>query len=1178
MSLKRLLIGGLVVGILLLNRAPATVQAAPAVLRESVLVLVNAQSADYVDFQHYIQPYLDHFGIPYTYTTLDISTTPVTENINEHALIIIGHRNLDSGATPYLDLQEQGYISAAVNDGAGLVNFDNALSADDSTGRYQFITDVFGFGYNSAHSGQDVVFADPGANYIIAKHTAGQTITTQSMNLAGIALPADVTALATTGGQPLVAVTSYGGGRAVQFGSYAWMSHSVKGPLFGLDDLVWRSMVWAARKPFVMQGLPPFVTMRMEDVSGPLWWMSIANDYGIIPWAGIFTNDIDAAEGADLSALVNSGKATATVHAFGTNDFFYYDHENSQPFGDAVMASHYVTATQWFADRNIPIGQYVAPHYFEIGANAFAGLQTWGTRYVGTMMAPGGALATAPWLQAGPFRKYETGPASSTSDNVYYADYLTIPGHPELDQTFFDCATEIRDITGYEWLGNGHNSVPTAIADGAAWLKRALDSMAVATLVSHEYLFVNGMSPADWQQTMAGVTSSIREYKPQYVSQGHACAYARAVHDSDITGGTYDAARGQLSVTLSGQTEMPTQFYVFTEEAGQIVDRLVDVPAFNATTQVTYTLPGPLDHITVAPNLANVAAGATQQFTASGYDANNNPIGGLALTWTVTSGGGTINPAGLFTAGGTPGTYSNTVQAAAGSVTGTASVTVPAPVCPCSIWTDSDTPETSNAYDGRATQSGTKFRSTASGYITGLKFYKGNQNTGTHTGQLYARDGTLLAEAVFTNETPSGWQTVYFAAPVAITAGTTYIASYHSASGYYAVTTNYLTAPVHRPPLTALADGTDGGNGVYRYSPTPAFPTASYAASNYWVDVVFETTVGPDTTPPTVLTVTPANGATTANVDTQVRARFNEALDGATVTGATFELRDTAQALVPSTVSYDAATTTAILAPTNPLNPLAVYTATLKGGAGEITDVAGNALAADYVWSFSTQALPPGEGPGGPILVITSASNPFSRYYAEILRAEGLNAYMTQDISLVTADTLANFDVVILGEMPLTAGQVSLLTSWVNGGGNLIAMRPDGQLAGLLGLTAAGGTRTNAYLGVDTGSGPGAGIVSATVQYHGSADLYTLSGATGVATLYSDATTVTANPAVTLVSVGANGGQAAAFTFDLARSVVYTRQGNPAWPGWSETGSRRSGRTTCFTGMRREIYSRTGWI
>ena len=57
---------------------------------------------------------------------------------------------------------------------------------------------------------------------------------------------------------------------------------------------------------------------------------------------------------------------------------------------------------------------------------------------------------------------------------------------------------------------------------------------------------------------------------------------------------------------------------------------------------------------------------------------------------------------------------------------------------------------------------------------------------------------------------------------------------------------------------------------------------------------------------------------------------------------------------------------------------------------------------------------------------------------------------------------------VIVGDMSLTSAQVSMLTTWVNGGGDLIAMRPDKQLAGLLGLTDAGTTLANAYMRVDT--------------------------------------------------------------------------------------------------------------
>ena len=81
------------------------------------------------------------------------------------------------------------------------------------------------------------------------------------------------------------------------------------------------------------------------------------------------------------------------------------------------------------------------------------------------------------------------------------------------------------------------------------------------------------------------------------------------------------------------------------------------------------------------------------------------------------------------------------------------------------------------------------------------------------------------------------------------------------------------------------------------------------------------------------------------------------------------------------------------------------------------------------------------------------------------------------------------------------------------------------------------------------------GIVDQTVQFHGTADHYVLNGANALATLYSNATTATAYPAVTLNEVGSNGGQAAAFTFDLAKSVVYTRQGNPAWVDTNGDGS-----------------------
>jgi hypothetical protein len=84
---------------------------------------------------------------------------------------------------------------------------------------------------------------------------------------------------------------------------------------------------------------------------------------------------------------------------------------------------------------------------------------------------------------------------------------------------------------------------------------------------------------------------------------------------------------------------------------------------------------GPLATIHVTPNPATMQVSTGQQFTAVGNDASGNLVA-VAPTWTVEAGGGTIDGNGLFTAGGTPGTFANTVKATSGGISGTATVTV----------------------------------------------------------------------------------------------------------------------------------------------------------------------------------------------------------------------------------------------------------------------------------------------------------------------------------------------------------------------------------------------------------------------------------------------------------------------------------------------------------------------
>jgi Domain of unknown function (DUF4082)/Purple acid Phosphatase, N-terminal domain len=154
------------------------------------------------------------------------------------------------------------------------------------------------------------------------------------------------------------------------------------------------------------------------------------------------------------------------------------------------------------------------------------------------------------------------------------------------------------------------------------------------------------------------------------------------------------------------------------------------------------------------------------------------------------------------------------------------------------IWNPSDLPSALSSGDSSAIELGVRFTSDVSGYVVGIRFYKGAANTGTHIGNLWSSTGTLLATGTFTNESATGWQQMNFTAPVAITAGTVYIASYHANVGGYSVDLSYFASSGHdSAPLHALKDGSSGANGLFLYG-AGGFPTQSYLSSNYWVDVV----------------------------------------------------------------------------------------------------------------------------------------------------------------------------------------------------------------------------------------------------------------------------------------------------------------------------------------------------
>jgi hypothetical protein len=245
----------------------------------------------------------------------------------------------------------------------------------------------------------------------------------------------------------------------------------------------------------------------------------------------------------------------------------------------------------------------------------------------------------------------------------------------------------------------------------------------------------------------------------------------------------------------------------------------------------------------------SVAENGTLQIAASALLANDTDPNSLALSVSGVShpSHGTVSfdsasqtvtfvPTANYS-GPASFTYSIVDTAGAGA-SASASLIVNEPSV-STLFSPSYIPALTSVNDPHAVELGVKFTASSNGEIDGIRFYKGTLNTGTHVADLWTSSGTPLATATFTNETATGWQQVDFSTPVQITAGTTYVASYHT-NGDYAADPNFFATSLTSGPLTAPSNASSGGNGVYAYGSTSLFPTSTYNANSYAVDVLFK--------------------------------------------------------------------------------------------------------------------------------------------------------------------------------------------------------------------------------------------------------------------------------------------------------------------------------------------------
>ncbi|WP_347107724.1 DUF4082 domain-containing protein [Paenarthrobacter sp. S56] len=341
-------------------------------------------------------------------------------------------------------------------------------------------------------------------------------------------------------------------------------------------------------------------------------------------------------------------------------------------------------------------------------------------------------------------------------------------------------------------------------------------------------------SSMGWQTATLGSAVAIQpdtEYIVAYKSTTGHYSYTAGGFGSGLTSGPLRAA------TDSGAYAYGSDFPNATSTASYLVDLVFNqsAPPLSVTSQVP--APGatgiPTD---VKPSITfSTAVNPGVNFTLT---ANGSSLAGSAAL-SADSKTVTFTPASTLPAG-------TAVTANVSNIAGPQGQTLPP-----STWqfTTADatvqqstifgtlTPQVAAAADNGSVELGTAFTVSQAGNVTGIRFYKGTGNTGTHVGSLWNSAGTRLAQVTFTNETATGWQTATLSSPVALSTGQTYVVSYLAPNGNYSYTSGFFNTAWTSGVFTA----TGPNNGLYRYGAGGVMPDSSWNATNYFVDVVYAT-------------------------------------------------------------------------------------------------------------------------------------------------------------------------------------------------------------------------------------------------------------------------------------------------------------------------------------------------
>jgi len=417
-----------------------------------------------------------------------------------------------TGSLGHLSSAAQRDLAAAVRSGLGLVAYDSRPAEIPAE-----ILRLAGLsGLDPARGSFKFLVTGSRDHYIGWLRVVGERLEMDAPLECG-RLPFDVPPaerfLSTESGWPLVRAARVEKGRIVLFPFDArlfTMEHL--GHACGMDDVFTRSVVWAARKPFLTYMMPPMAGLGIDDCSGGynhFRWVDVMNAHGWKPSLCVFADAVDEVAhenvGEDAKKLregVEAGTLEVVFHGLRYNESFCFDHLGQKPLGPGELADRFARWDHYEKKWGFKHGPWAHPHFGEIGRNAVPYYRERGIRFL-TWLLP----FDAGWFDV-PTKVPPLPPLAPFGHGGYYMQ--AIPEFPELTTFESILDRKTRESTAYvaktDYLWNNtvfwDEAPDTRLQEAARTIaeqvRRGLDAGFYGDAATHEQR-IACLKPAEWK-------------------------------------------------------------------------------------------------------------------------------------------------------------------------------------------------------------------------------------------------------------------------------------------------------------------------------------------------------------------------------------------------------------------------------------------------------------------------------------------------------------------------------------------------------------------------------------------------------------------------------------------------------------------------------------------------------